>query len=218
MTQLDLFTLLSSIEDDTPAPPSIYGSPARGLVARTAAFTDWCACYGRLDSYRVSHAWHPGLCEAAGATPGCQVSVMTCELRCDHHRACECVGDLIEKGACLHCAWEGPDRLNQAAAVWDALDHAHPGWDDSPAVDPLRHDPAPNRSNGGGRAWRSCMGPARRGIRSSPAARPGRPGRWPGAHPGVVTTSPWKPSPTDTSNATDHRYVGLHTNGGRQHE
>jgi len=184
MTQLDLFSLLPSIEDDTPTPPSIYGSPARGLVARTAAFTDWSACSGRLDSYRVSHAWHPGLCEAAGTTPGCQVSVMTCDLRCDHHRACECVGDLIEKGVCLHCAWEGPDRLNQAAAVWDALDHAHPGWDDSPAVDPLRHDPSAKQKQRWRESVEELYGPRPQGY-------PIITRRPPGATRAVAGRSPW---------------------------
>ncbi|MEU3566919.1 DUF6349 family protein [Kitasatospora sp. NPDC036755] len=42
--------------------------------------------------------------------------------------------ELQRRGACLSCTWEGPIRPRHNDAIEDALDHAHPGWRDLPAL------------------------------------------------------------------------------------
>lgn len=49
--------------------------------------------------------------------------------KCKHYHAeCMCVGDLVYRGACLHCSWEGTTRPSENQAAEDAHDHAWPGW------------------------------------------------------------------------------------------
>ncbi|MEU9238549.1 DUF6349 family protein [Streptomyces sp. NPDC048385] len=44
----------------------------------------------------------------------------------------------LQRGACLACSWEGPDRRRRDAAIEDAHDHTHPGWRDLPIFDRAR--------------------------------------------------------------------------------
>lgn len=116
--------------------PSIYGTSARGYAHRLTAIADWTARYGGFDSNRRSHAWRPANGSpdhTASATARCQPAVLTADLRCHHHREdCSCVGDLVYRGACLCCDWEGDVRPGENAAAEDGHDHAWPGWRELP--------------------------------------------------------------------------------------
>ncbi|MCK7627270.1 DUF6349 family protein [Streptomyces sp. RS10V-4] len=41
----------------------------------------------------------------------------------------------LYRGACLACAWEGPDQPKRDHAIEDAHDHTHPGWRTLPIFD-----------------------------------------------------------------------------------
>ncbi|MDT0262300.1 DUF6349 family protein [Jatrophihabitans lederbergiae] len=149
--QLDLFADLDAAAEavaeaerqrvfDT-APP-IFGDTVRGFFARVRAAREWDEQYGHFDCLRRSHAWRD---EIGGtgfgrgripATDQCQPVTLTADLRCEHYNSdCSCVGDLVYRGACLHCAWEGEIGEDHNAAVEDAHDHAWSGWRDLPIVD-----------------------------------------------------------------------------------
>lgn len=150
--QLDLLALLPTREEEHPTPPRLTTSPARGFAARLAAFAEWKQRYGNFDCIRVSHGWHEAMCEATGPVDRCQGTLLAANYGCDcSERDCQCVGGTYSRGACLHCAWEGPVRHDGGEAVCDALDHAHPDWRTSPVVAPLRHDATPART----RRWRA---------------------------------------------------------------
>lgn len=133
--QLDLFTVIEQAKRDAPA-PTLYGSPTRGVAARTAEFTTWCQTYGSFGSYIRSHAWTLGLTCPGSPTDRCQPTVLNADLRstCDCPTSCCCVGDLMYRGACRHCAWEGPAHTRENAAAENACDHAWPGWRELPLV------------------------------------------------------------------------------------
>ncbi|MFD5428246.1 DUF6349 family protein [Streptomyces sp. NPDC127084] len=42
----------------------------------------------------------------------------------------------INRGACLACTWEGPERHRRDEAIEDAHDHTHPGWRQLPIFHP----------------------------------------------------------------------------------
>jgi hypothetical protein len=54
--QTDLFALLEETKLVTPA-PSLYGSPARGLAARSREYQAWRAEHGGFGALGRSHAW-----------------------------------------------------------------------------------------------------------------------------------------------------------------
>ncbi|MCT7372995.1 DUF6349 family protein [Mycolicibacterium llatzerense] len=122
--------------------PAIYTLPsgATGVFTRLEAFIDWKQRYGHFDSVLRSHAWLPETAaighDHLKATAQCRPAVMRADLRCrhEHEDRCSCVGDLVYRAACLHCAWEGEIRALANPAVEDAHDHSWPGWRDLPIV------------------------------------------------------------------------------------
>ena len=134
--------------------PSIFGDVvARGFFARVRAAAAWDEQHGHFDRLRRSHAWRE---ERGGAGFGrgriarsavCRPASLIADLRCAHYdHDCSCVGDLVYRGACLHCAWEGEARCDRNTAVEDAHDHAWPGWRDLPCV-PRRPEPGPSKKH-----------------------------------------------------------------------
>ncbi|WP_221936742.1 DUF6349 family protein [Skermania sp. ID1734] len=136
--QLDLFAELERSEreaNEANGIPSLFGSPARGLVARQDEFEEWQRTYGSFASLCDSHAWVVEWTAPSAVTDTCQATVLHADLRCDHDEPCYCVGDLVCRGACTGCAWEGGAvRASEDDAVADALDHCFPGWRQSPIV------------------------------------------------------------------------------------
>ena len=136
--QLDLFHELERIEREAREAngiPSSFTSSARGLGERLAEFEAWRGRYGAFDSLRESHAWVVEWTAPNAATETCQATVLQADLRCDHDQPCYCVGDLVCRGACTGCSWEGGTvRASEDDAVADALDHCFPGWRQSPIV------------------------------------------------------------------------------------
>ena len=132
--------------------PSIFGDTARGFFARVAAAKQWDENYGHFDCLRRSHAWRD---EIGGSGFGrgrnavaevCRPVTLTADLRCEHWDIdCCCVSDLVYRGACLHCAWEGDIRDDHNGAVEDAHDHTWPGWRDLPIVT-RRPEPGTSKS------------------------------------------------------------------------
>ncbi|MFL6138827.1 MAG: DUF6349 family protein [Frankiaceae bacterium] len=135
MTQLTLFHEPAE-RVAAELPSCLFDVAGVGLLARLAAFDAWKAEHGVFAAIGRSHAWWPGIASAAPtATDRCSAIVLWADLRCDHFReACCCVGDLLHRGACRCCAWEGPIRDSENAAAEDAHDHAWPGWRDLPIV------------------------------------------------------------------------------------
>ncbi|GIF74154.1 MULTISPECIES: DUF6349 family protein [Asanoa] len=142
--QLSLFDDLDAEVAPLPGPqtaaPSLYDSPSRGLVARTAEVEAWRARYGNWSSIRRSHAWEVHITCPDTPTARCQPTVLSADLRCDCLDNCCCVGDLLYRGACRGCDWEGEPRNQENAAVEDACDHAWPGWRDLPVVPRVPED------------------------------------------------------------------------------
>jgi hypothetical protein len=123
--------------------PSMFGDDARGFFNRVASAAAWSAAYGHFDCLRRSRAWRAEIGGGRGDEPTevCRPITLTADLRCDHHREdCSCVGDLVYRGACLHCHWEGGTCDGHNNAVEDAHDHTWPGWRDLPCV-PRRPEP-----------------------------------------------------------------------------
>ena len=116
---------------------SMFDSNVRGFFARIAAADEWSEEHGHFDCLRRSHAWRAEIGGGRSDEPTevCRPITLTADLRCDHYRdECNCVGDLVYRGACLHCDWEGPVRDDHNGAVEDAHDHAWPGWRELPCV------------------------------------------------------------------------------------
>lgn len=134
--QLDLLAVIEQTKTEAAA-PSLYGSPARGLPARAAEFAAWCEAHGSFGSFGRSHAWTVTLTCPDTSTERCQPTVLGADLRCDCDRDedCCCVGDLMYRGACRHCNWEGQPHDGENPAAEDACDHAWPGWRDLPTVE-----------------------------------------------------------------------------------
>jgi hypothetical protein len=67
-------------------------------------------------------------------TTRCQPTVLSADLRCECERSveCCCLGELMYRGACRSCDWEGEPRDRENAAAEDAC--AWPGWRDVPVV------------------------------------------------------------------------------------
>jgi hypothetical protein len=141
--QLDLLALLADAEasaEPEGGATCLYGSTARGLPARTAEVEAWRARYGNLNPNRRSHAWRVHITCPDQPTGRCQPTVLTADLRCDCLDQCSCVGDLLYRGACRGCDWEGEPRDAENPAAEDACDHAWPGWRDLPVVSPVPQD------------------------------------------------------------------------------
>lgn len=145
--QLDLFAEYEATEQQRRAAeaPSLFNTGAQGYFARIAALEQWKHDYGNFDCYRRSHAWHAELtAKAERPTGACRPTILMADLRCDHlGHDCMCVGDLIYRGACLHCTWEGPVRDDENPAAEDAHDHAWPGWRELP-IAPRRPESGTN--------------------------------------------------------------------------
>jgi hypothetical protein len=139
MVQLDLFAVIEAAKLDAPT-MSIYGSPARGLAARAAEAAAWREQHGRFGYLGRSHAWTVQIMCPESPTERCQPTVLSADLRCDCDRfdrdrePCSCVGELMYRGACRGCDWEGQPHEAENAAAEDACDHAWPGWTDLPVV------------------------------------------------------------------------------------
>lgn len=117
-----------------PPAPCIFNSPARGLAARLAEWNAWTAEHGR--PYHRSHGWHVYITCPDTLTERCQPTVIECEFNRIGDDPPPCGHDHIKRcrGCCRGCAWEGPDRDDENAAVEDGMDHAWPGWRDLPAA------------------------------------------------------------------------------------
>jgi Family of unknown function (DUF6349) len=124
--------LIEQAKQAAPA-PTLYDSPARGLAVRAGEFQAWRAEHGGFDSLSRSHAWTVWSSCPHTPTGRCQPTVLAADLRCacDRHGdqpPCLCFGDLLFRGACRGCDWEGEPRDEENAAAEDACDHAWPGW------------------------------------------------------------------------------------------
>ena len=111
--------------------PTLFADLSRGTFARRAAFHAWVKQYGTFGCIHRSHGWHPEEYGYTSVEPsgGCRPFLLAADLRCDHHSPdCCCIGDLVHRGACLACTWEGPIRTSENLAAEDAHDHAWPGW------------------------------------------------------------------------------------------
>ncbi|MDT5134300.1 MAG: hypothetical protein QOE41_3611, partial [Mycobacterium sp.] len=144
--QLDMFAEFEAGETQRRAEQAstLFETAARGYFARIAAFEQWVNDYGHFDSYRRSHAWHAQLGDPRGVSPTyiCRPVILCADLRCDcdnDDQGCYCAGgvDLLYRGACLHCTWEGAACEGENAAAEDAHDHSWPGWRELP----LAHQP-----------------------------------------------------------------------------
>lgn len=133
--QLDLLAELEQQAALLPA-PTLYSSTVRGLAGRAAEYSAWRDAFGTLGSSRRSHAWTVEVACPGEATEQCQPTVLSADLRCDcpWGQPCFCVGDLMYRGACRGCAWEGPPCDSENSAAEDAHDHAWPGWRELPIV------------------------------------------------------------------------------------
>lgn len=124
----------AEIEERLASAPCLFASSARGFSARMSAWSQWIHEYGQFDCIRLSHGWHSWR-SAQEPTAQCRPIVMYADLRCNcYEPGCQCVGDSIHRGACLHCSFEGPGRLDENEAAEDANDHCWPGWRDLPIV------------------------------------------------------------------------------------
>lgn len=131
--------------------PRIFADPAaHGYFARLAAADTWVRLHGHFDWLRRSHAWNPEYTYRPEQPTGqCRPTTLAADLRCGcPTQGCSCVGDLMYRGACLSCTWEGEIRDDHNPAVEDAHDHAWPGWDSLP-IAPRRPEPGhtPNHSS-----------------------------------------------------------------------
>lgn len=133
--QLDLLAAIEDAELEAPA-PTLYGSPTRGLAARAAEYDAWRAEHGSFGASARSHAWTVWITCPETCTDRCQPTVLSADLRCDCDRSedCCCLGDLMYRGACRGCDWEGEPRDRENAAAEDACDHAWLGWRDLPVL------------------------------------------------------------------------------------
>jgi len=135
LVQLDLFTAIDEAKLEAPA-PSLYGSAARGLAARAAEMQAWRSEHGNFGCLPRSHAWTVHITCPDTPTDRCQPTVLSADLRCDCDRFedCYCIGDLMYRGACRGCDWEGEPHEEENTAAEDACEHAWPGWRELPVV------------------------------------------------------------------------------------
>jgi hypothetical protein len=153
--QLDLFAEIETaeVEERLASAPCLYASTARGFFARLAAWTQWIDEYGNFDCIRLSHGWHTWYRDQQ-PTHQCRPIVMSADLRCNcYEYGCQCVGELIYRGACLHCDFEGPDRLSENEAAEDANDHCWHGWRDLPIVPPAPEGGTSKKDNQARSTW-----------------------------------------------------------------
>ncbi len=138
-TQLDLFGDAEAARREQRAAqaPCLFDLDQVGYFARLGMAEDWNRTYGDARSIGDAHAWTPCVTQTfnrAEPTPTCRPTILLADLRCEHYRTCSCVGDLLYRGACFACTWEGPAGDSENAAAEDAHDHAWPGWRDLPLV------------------------------------------------------------------------------------
>lgn len=133
--QLDLLAAIEEAKLEAPA-PTLYDSPSHGLAARAADYDGWRAAHGNFGASRRSHAWTVWITCPQTPTERCQPTVLSADLRCDcdRYEDCSCVGDLLYRGACRGCDWEGEARDEENAAAEDGCDHAWTGWRQLPVV------------------------------------------------------------------------------------
>lgn len=138
--QLNLLDLLGELDPPPPLqiPDRIFSYRGRTIADYDARFEQWCKASpdGHFNSIRISHGWHhhgPVLL----LPDQCDVGVLSASLRCDHARGCECVGrGGAYMAVCDHCGWHSDHAADETRAVVDGLDHAYPGWRDSPVAPP----------------------------------------------------------------------------------
>lgn len=157
----DLLDLLAAAEAEAGPPPTGYSHTPVGARARAAAWeaatayrdalgkgTPWDGLVYSPDpawlaaTRRVGAMWSTSITHPERWTTTCHMTVLSADTRCDCDERddgpCQCVGDLLYRGACLACAWEGdPVADDENAAAEDAADHAFPGWRDLPVLDPI---------------------------------------------------------------------------------
>ena len=166
--QLDMFAMLAHDEYEAKVRaagiPRLYVGAARGLhhrLAEKAAWLEqWSEPVGR--GYGLVHkGWTPDctFLYLDIEVETCQAIVAHADLRCsilEHAgRPCYCVGALVHRGFCLACDWEADvDRGSDTEAALDALDHAHPGWRESPVVDEPKRDANTNHAT---KAWKKYV-------------------------------------------------------------
>jgi hypothetical protein len=138
--QLDLFAEIETAarRERAASAPGLFDLDQIGYFQRVARAEQWRAKFGDVRSIREAHAWVPCISQIFNdykPTDRCLPTLLTADLRCDHYRLdCACLGDLLYRGACFGCRWEGPPRDRENRAVEDAHDHAWPGWRDLPIV------------------------------------------------------------------------------------
>jgi hypothetical protein len=141
--QLDIFAAIDEANAEQ-RPRCAFNSPARGVTARLAEFAEWQAEYGRNGSLRRSHAWTAMFPGKVGPTDRCMPAVLDADVRKPDELddiatwpRCGCsenYDELMYRGVCRGCDWEGRPRRGENPAVEDACDHAWPGWRDVPIV------------------------------------------------------------------------------------
>lgn len=140
--QGSLLDVLAEEQLQQPA-PCLFNSAIRGIAAREAEFEAWTAEHGNFGSMMRSHAWTMWITCPYEPTGRCQPTVLSADTRRWDSRddmpapECDCAriyDDLLYRGACTGCTWEGAPRGGENPAAEDACDHAHPGWRELPAV------------------------------------------------------------------------------------
>lgn len=153
--QLDMFEMLAADEKAATTAaklatgiPKLYAHPGRGLRARLAAYSAWMQEWKPIVPFGcalIVKGWDTRY-PIGEPTDTCQPIVLSADLRCDApgHRYgvnCYCMGELVHRAFCLHCDWEADgEHVERDRAAMDGLDHAHPGWRESPIVEPHQHD------------------------------------------------------------------------------
>ena len=136
--QLDMFTLLAADAEARDGVPTLFTLRCARPADYRAPFEAWTAEYGRSSSILISHAWLPDYLAPEDTTDTCEATILEADLGCDHWASddtCSCVGDRVWRGVCRGCSWHGEIRDDDDEALFDALDHTHPGWRDLPVVD-----------------------------------------------------------------------------------
>lgn len=169
--QLDLLALLAEID-----PPPIPPKPASIFTFRARTLNEYRA---REDQWRkedpengfgmvfVAHAWTAYPYVVTSVPGQCDAVVIHANLSCHHIKSrdgqCECVGNRVYRSICEHCGFHSAVYADEDAAVLDGLDHAYPGWRDSPIVPSCRSGADKKKTNRWETTVREAYGERRRG-------------------------------------------------------
>jgi hypothetical protein len=138
--QLDLFTEIETAQHEQLAEqaPGLFDLDQVGYFLRLEITEQWRRTYGAARRIRDAHAWAPCISQMRREqvpAAQCRPAIMVADLRCEHYDVdCYCPGDLLYRGECLACPWEGPAHDRHNPAVEDAHDHAWAGWRTLPAA------------------------------------------------------------------------------------